>query len=96
MHVAAALRTLVDGHQRGVHVGGGRPERHWASIWPVDGELLIERDEPGRPGQGNDEWRAPLTRLRLRAAPRTSCFGASVRRRADTAPLFIQLLDHDE
>ena len=48
-HIEAALRTLVVGGQRGVHLGGGRPERHWATVWPVEG-LLIERDEPGRPG----------------------------------------------
>jgi len=94
-HVAAALRTLAAGLQRGVHVGGGRPERHWASIWPVDGELLVERDEPGRPGEGSDEWRTPLTD--------SGCQGAAdelLRRvraeQADTAPLFIQLLEHDK
>ena len=48
----AALRTLIVGRQRGVYLGGGRPEQHWAYAWPVDGELLVERDEPGRPGDG--------------------------------------------
>ncbi len=94
-HVAAALRTLVAGHQRGVHIGGGRPERHWASIWPVEGELLIERDEPGRPGQGSDTWRAPLTVAGCESAA-TELLRRVRAERAVTAPLFIQLLDHDK
>jgi hypothetical protein len=94
-HVAAALRTLVAGLQRGVHVGGGRPHVHWATAWPVDGELLIERDEPGRPGEGSDEWRSPLTDSGCESAA-----NELLRRiRADwpdPVPLFIHLLDHDK
>jgi hypothetical protein len=94
-HVAAGLRALVSGRRRGLHVGGGRPDVHWASVWPVDGELLVERDTPGRPGHGDDEWRAPLD-----AAGCESVAHELMRRvraeRSDTAPLFIQLLDHDK
>jgi hypothetical protein len=94
-HVAAALRTLVTGRRRGVHVGGGRPEVHWASVWPVDGELVVERDEPRRPGAGSDEWREPLTDAGCERA--ASELLRRVRaERTDTEPLFIQLLDHDK
>ena len=33
-HVAAALRTLVDGPPAGRALGGGRPEQPWAYVWP--------------------------------------------------------------
>jgi hypothetical protein len=92
-HVAAALRTLIAGLQRGVHVGGGHPEVHWASVWPVDGELLIERDEPRRPGAGSDVWREPLTEAGGERAARELLRRVS-RERRDTEPLFIHLLDH--
>jgi len=97
VHVAAALRTLVDGRQRAVRVSGGCPEVLWAYVWAVDGELLLERDEPGRPGYGDDEWRAPLTPFGCDTAA-----NELLRRMrtdhpdADTAPLFIQLLEHDK
>ena len=96
-HVAAALRTLIDGRRRGVSIGGGRPEKPWAYVWPVDGELLVERDTPGRAGYGDDEWRAPLTNFGCETAA-----NELVRRMrgdrsdVDSAPLFIQLLDHDK
>ena len=79
-HVAAALRTLVAGHQRGVtSAAGGR------SALGVDlagGRGALGRARRARPsGQGSDVWREPLTRRRMRGAPRPNCYGASVRSR---------------
>jgi hypothetical protein len=91
-HIAAALRTLVDGRRRGVSLGAGRPEHPWGYVWPVDGELLVQRDTPGRPGRGDDEWREPLT------AAGCDAVAAELVRRAEGArsPLFLQLLTHDK
>jgi hypothetical protein len=94
-HVAAALRTLVAGCHRGVHVSGGRPDVHWATVWPIDGELLVERDTPGRPGDGEDEWREPLTAAGCERAAH-ELLRRVRNEREHTAPLFIQLLDHEK
>jgi hypothetical protein len=97
VHVAAALRTLVDGRQRGAIFGGGRPEVLWAYVWADEGELLVEREERGNRESGTDVWRAPLTNVGCESAAnellrRTRADWPD----ADAVPLFIQLLDHDK
>ena len=97
-HAEAALRSLVAARRGRSRFESGVPSLLWGVVAfvPERDVLLVERDEPGRPGEGSDAWEVPATddgaaEAARELVRRTVADVPSVR----DEPLFVELIDVD-